>query len=289
MEKQGIITGISNKITPQIDAVLNDFIVGYNTILKGLELKNGVLSEGVCQLCGYRGILEKSQQIDNQGYVYGKFVINFSDEEDRFSIYTTSHDIVTNVNPTSITSAGTYYLSLYENGVMVVNKYGFPKQAYKSDRAEYLIPLGTISSSATATTAPTNDNSRKVATTEYVHKQIEEELKVRDSGIIQLSNGATISIQRRADYCIATLTFPLKITVYRGTLNLGNMPDGYIPSEAVLSSIGVDYYDNLKTGQIKLDNAITLVNIPYSTDNESTDYNRGFVSKGTYKIGYECK
>lgn len=289
MEKQGIITGIGNEITPEIDAVINDFIVGENAIIQGLDWVGDTLNAGMCQLCGYRGVLDKSQEIKDT-YVYGKFIINFDkDIEDEFYVETSSTAKTTNVNPTSITVAGTYYLELYNDKKTTLPTYRYPKQADTSDRADVLVGDGKIESTATATTQNVNDNSERVATTEYVHKQIEEELKVGDSGIIQLSNGATISIQRRAKYCIATLTFPQSITVYRGTLSLGNMPNGYIPSEAVLSSIGVYYYDNLKTGQIKLDNAITLVNIPYSTDNESTDYNRGVVANGTYKIGYICQ
>lgn len=290
MEKQGIITGIGNEITPEIDAVINEYIVGKNTILKGLELNGNILSAGTCILCGYRGTLENSQTVDGN-YVYGKFVIGVN-ETDSFSIITSSNSTEPTdgiINPASITSAGTYYLRLYANGVSQVDSERYPKQADTSDRARDLIAGGTIDSTATTETAPVNNNSKRVANTKYVHKQIEEELKVGDSGIIQLSNGATISIQRRAKYCIATLTFSQDITVYSGTLSLGNMPNGYIPNKTVLSSIGVSYYDNLKTGQIKLDNAITLVNIPYSTDNESTDYKRGFVSKGTYQIGYECQ
>lgn len=287
---QGIITGIGNEITPEIDAVINDFIVGKNTILKGLELNGNILSAGTCILCGYRGTLENSKTVDGN-YVYGKFVIGVN-ETDSFSIFTSSNSTEPTdgiINPTSITSAGTYYLRLYANGVSQVDSERYPSKAVTSDRARDLIAGGTIDSKVTTPTAPLNNNSTRVANTKYVQKQIEEELKVGDSGTIHLSDGATISIQRRAKYCIATLTFSQRIRVYNGTLRLGYMPNGYIPNKTVLSSIGVDYYDNLTTGQIKLDNAITLVNIPYSTDNESTDYKRGFVSTGTYQIGYECQ
>ena len=308
MTKQGIITGIGNTITPQIDAVLNDFIVGRNAIISGLSLTNGTLTAGMCQLCGYRGVLEQSVPVSDN-YIFGKFVINFGNGEDTFSIFTSSTEPTDGIiNPTSITTNGTYYLRLYTNGMMdnsLVSDY--PYSANTSERSMQLIANGIILSTATTPTEKDdkgnvvvdlhNSQPARVANTEYVHNQIVEELNegtitfdlVGADGYGGTKTYGTMSIQRRAKYCIATLTFSQDIAVYRGTLSLGNMPNGYIPNKTVLSSIGVSYYDNLKTGQIKLDNAITLVNIPYDGDNESTSYLRGYVSKGTYQIGYECQ
>ena len=207
MEKQGIITGIGNEITPEIDAVINEYIVGKNTILKGLELNGNILSAGTCILCGYRGTLENSQTVDGN-YVYGKFVIGVN-EIDSFSIITSSNSTEPTdgiINPTSITSAGTYYLRLYANGASQVDSERYPKQADTSDRARDLIAGGTIDSTATTDTAPVNDNSRRVATTEYVHNQIVAEIDYQIESIsINATNGRSkiigaLVLKNKANY-----------------------------------------------------------------------------------------
>ena len=69
MEYQGIIAGIGDKSTntnlipPELDSAINNFIIGTNTIIQGLELKGDIengytLSAGVCIFNGVRGILE---------------------------------------------------------------------------------------------------------------------------------------------------------------------------------------------------------------------------------------
>ena len=187
MEKQGIITGIGNEITPEIDAVINGFIVGENTIIKGLNWNGNILNAGMCQLCGYRGVLEKPIEKITDTYVYGKFIINFDKYiEDEFYIETSSTAKTTNVNPTSITSAGTYYLELYNDKKTTLPTYKYPKQAHTSDRARDLIAGGTIDSTATTPTEKKdlgtvvanlhNTQPNRVANTQYVHTQIVVEI-----------------------------------------------------------------------------------------------------------------
>ena len=220
MEKQGIITGIGNEITPEIDAVINDFIVGENAIIKGLDLNRNILNAGMCQLCGYRGVLDKSQEIKDT-YVYGKFVINFDkDIEDEFYIETSSTAKTTNVNPTSITSAGTYYLELYNNKKTTLPTYKYPKQAHISDKANHLLVGGTIDSTATTKTAPLNDNSQRVANTEYVHNQIVAEIDYQIESIsINATNGRSkiigaLVLKNKANYIIGS--FNMSETYFYG-------------------------------------------------------------------------
>ena len=226
MEKLGIITGIGNEITPEIDAVINDFIVGKNTILKGLELNGNILSAGTCILCGYRGTLENSQTVDGN-YVYGKFVIGVN-ETDSFSIITSSNSTEPTDginNPTSITSAGTYYLRLYANGVSKVDSERYPEQAYISDRAIELIENGTIDSTATTDTAPVNDNSSRVANTEYVHKQIVAEIDPEERTYVYEYNNAStyinkaeMTLVRRARLCVIKVQAIKTTTTYSSTI-----------------------------------------------------------------------
>lgn len=288
---QGIITGIGNEITPEIDAVINDFIVGKNTILKGLELNGNILSAGTCILCGYRGTLENSQTVDGN-YVYGKFVIGVN-ETDSFSIITSSNSTEPTdgiINPTSITSAGTYYLRLYANGTIQVDSERYPNQANTSDRARDLIAGGTIDSTATTDTAPANNNSQRVANTEYVHNQIVVELDEKTSSTIKLtlSNGVStqkgsLIVTRRAKFCIATLTMP-SINIFKDTTDIGNMEKGYYPKEILQTSISSDNtLKGIATFQISTTGQISVVNIG------GTSLSPVGLWGGTYKIGYECQ
>lgn len=224
MEKLGIITGIGNEITPEIDAVINDFIVGKNTILKGLELNGNILSAGTCILCGYRGTLENSQTVDGN-YVYGKFVIGVN-ETDSFSIITSSNSTEPTdgiINPTSITSAGTYYLRLYANGVSKVDSERYPELAYISDKANELIAGGTIDSTAYTTTADVNSHNKqpyRVANTEYVHNQIVAEIDYQIESIsINATNGRSkiigaLVLKNKANYIIGS--FNMSETYFYG-------------------------------------------------------------------------
>lgn len=287
MEIQGIITGIGNEITPEIDAVINEYIVGKNTILKGLELNGNILSAGTCILCGYRGTLENSQTVDGN-YVYGKFVIGVN-ETDSFSIITSSNFTEPTdgiINPTSITSAGTYYLRLYANGASQVDSERYPKQAYISDMARRLIANGTIDSTATTDTAPVNDNSRRVATTEYVHNQIVAELDVATSDkMTYTSHTFTLSIEiyRKARMCIATVSISGFIYSTDEHINLGDMPQGFVPKEDVL----YNFWVISSTAYIATISFTSSGNILLDVDTNLTSDGR--ILNTTNKIGYECQ
>lgn len=221
-EQKGIITGIGNTITPEIDAVINDFIVNGNTIIKGFENQytssnnTNVLSAGMCQFCGYRGVLPTDVTLVGT-YVYGKFVLHFDNSiEDEFYIEASN----TNRRTTTITGAGTYYLKLYANGV----KQGFisyPDKATFSDIATNLDYDGTIGNNVTAVTQPINDNSTKVATTEYVKNQIENDIGYKAQTISILADGYTLQsgynyslkFEKKANYVLITYNLKLKSEV----------------------------------------------------------------------------
>lgn len=312
---KGIITGIGNEITPEIDAVINEYIVGKNTILKGLELNGNILSAGTCILCGYRGTLENSQTVDGN-YVYGKFVIGVN-ETDSFSIITSSNSTEPTdgiINPTSITSAGTYYLRLYANGVSKVDSERYPKQADTSDRARDLIAGGTIDSTATT---PTEKNDlgevvvnlhetqpNRVANTEYVHSQIQEELRYEGvvEGAIYMSgnisgdpNRIKLSLQRKAWYVVCNVTYNSDMSAMLPYLRV-NFPNGYKPryNNVAISFPYVDYTE----GKYKVFFGTIIANVDgtvsayfswekhsYSTLNEATNKAKTYV----FRTGYECQ
>lgn len=220
METEGIITGVGNIIPPKIDAVVNDFIIGYNTIIEGLSMRVGsdnvgVLSKGTCMLCGYRGVLQDSMLCASR-YVYGKFEIHFDESfMDKFSIYESDTYIDP---PTSITREGTYYLLLYRRNLtyddyeLAVTKYGYPLESLRSETSNQLSPTGTIGDGVTTPTAPVSDNSLRVANTEYVQKQIAHDINEGSTTVnIYGSNGsstviATMTLRRRAKYVIGKIT-----------------------------------------------------------------------------------
>lgn len=301
MEKQGIITGIGNEITPEIDAVINEYIVGKNTILKGLELNGNILSAGTCILCGYRGTLENSQTVDGN-YVYGKFVIGVN-ETDSFSIFTSSNSTEPTdgiINPTSITSAGTYYLRLYANGASQVDSERYPKQANTSDRARDLIADGTIDSTATT---PTEKNSldevvvdlhktqpNRVANTKYVHAQIEREVDYGTATVnFTSSNGSVIGslkLERKSKYVIGVATIN-DASLVGGNLAhsvWGVIPEKFRPMQPFYFCMNT-YITNLSSPIFREFKCETNGNIsPTGVYGENASYE----AKSSV-IGYECQ
>lgn len=308
MEKQGIITGIGNEITPEIDAVINEYIVGKNTILKGLELNGNILSAGTCILCGYRGTLENIQTVYGN-YVYGKFVIGVN-ETDSFSIITLSSSTEPTdgiINPTSITSAGTYYLRLYANGVSQVDSERYPKQSYISDKANELMAGGTIDSTATT---PTEKNflgevvvdlhktqPKRVANTEYVHKQIENEIDYELENItVNINNSAgriqgTIELKKKAKYVIGkALNFWAYKSVSKNTL-LGKITNAkFYPAENKYGCMKFIGDASAEGGTIPLNKSVVIL---ITTDgrivmNEAlSDTSYDVYNDITFYLGYE--
>lgn len=268
---QGIITGIGDKdnlinvIQPEYDAVINDFIIGKNTILEGLVLNGNNLSAGTCILCGYRGIIEENKTLDTTAYVYGEFTLNFGNGEDSFNIVTSSTAKTTNVNPTEITSAGTYYLLLYVTGASQIDReHQYPKNSQYSVETENVLDFAVISETATT---PTDSNEldevitdlhisqpNRVANTEYVHAQIEREVDYASVTLNVESNAGvlgTITLQRKAGYVIATATGNSQ---NNSSLNLSNIivniPQDFQPTEhnshivIVARTTGINAQDN---------------------------------------------
>lgn len=329
MEIKGIITGIGNTITPEIDAALNDFIVGENTIIQGLTLNNGVLQAGMCQLCGYRGVMSSNitglSEV-NDRLIYGRFVISFGEfsreqQYDEFSIYTTKVKPIDGViNPSSITAAGIYYLELYADGASSLppyrerENYQYPKTANISDRAKTLIDGGIISDLATTPTEKNEDGSVKVdlhktqpnrvANTQYVHRQIQEELRYEGvvEGAIYMSgnvsgdpNRIKLSLQRKAWYVVCDVTYNSDVAALLPNLRV-NFPNGYKPRyNNVAISFPYVYYTD---GKYKVFFGTIIANVngtvstyfseekhSYSTLNEATNKAKTYV----FRTGYECQ
>lgn len=259
MEKIGIITGIGNIITPEIDAVINEYIINKNCIISGLGLYKTdagayALSAGMCIFDGYRGVLE--QEISDVGegsYIYAKFVLNFNEEvKDEFYIVVSEIEITTS---DFVNGAGTYYMELYNGWAQStiptpsVSQIKYPYITEVSDKASNLTTITypdgttqapTIGSSATTPTAEVNshieDSTKyRIVNAEYVHNQIQEELAVSqttvpiysiDSSTIQIG---TMTLYRRGQVVWGTAV-TTEVGYAQGTISF-TLPEGYIPTE----------------------------------------------------------
>ena len=278
---QGIITGIGDKdnlinvIQPEYDAIINDFIIGKNTILEGLQLNGKILSAGTCILCGYRGIIEENKTLDATAYVYGEFTLNFGSGEDNFNIVTSSTAKTTNVNPTEITSAGTYYLLLYVNGASQIDReHQYPKNSQYSAETEKVLDFAVISETATT---PTDINEldeiitdlhisqpNRVANTEYVHAQIDREIDyLKQQGDIYNSSNqkcGTYIFERKSKYVVGKVEFDL--SVQSGVIT-AVLEEGLRPTEDVIFVTVVNVQGNKFRSIIKIKTSGVFENVTY--------------------------
>ena len=239
----GIVTGIGDKnnninvITPQIDADLNKYILNKNAIIEGLQIVGNNLTAGMCVLCGYRGVSAQNETLNSETYIYGKFALNFNNSTtDSFEIFKTNTVPESGVNPTSITSAGTYYLLLYtySNGEYILNSElntsAYPAKSHEADETDLVKSGAVIESGVTGTTQTVNNNSTKIATTKYVQNQIAEEIAADGTTIdLQISYNntnykvATLTLERKAKYVIGSVqTFTIHENDTTAALILNN-------------------------------------------------------------------
>lgn len=327
MEYQGVITGIGDKATntniiqPEYDAIINDFIIGKNTILQGLELNGNILSAGTCLLCGYRGIIEESITLDTLNYIYGEFTLGV---EDTFKIVTSTTPKTENVDVREITTDGTYYLLLYvvdtELGNRIeykldsvlnvdgeeVKKFNYPKNAQYSTETENVLDNAVISETATTPTeikTITNElgeeetvvatdlhlsQPNRVANTQYVHAQIDREVDYEETEIIIKNtaemNVGTITLRRKAKYCIAELL--ITTPSYGHLLKNLTVPKGFYPIKDTISWFSSFY------GTGGLDFESHEVEMIIKTNGEIEFTSRTVVTTflGMFtNVGYECQ
>lgn len=314
MEYQGIITGIGDKlngenlIKPEVDAVINKFIVGKNTILEGLELNGNNLSKGVCVLCGYRGIMDENKTLDTTAYVYGKFTLNFNAEIiDTFAIETSDIEITTNVNPNEITQEGTYYLLLYENGELSLRldtDYSYPVNAQFSYGTNKVLDNAEIESEVIGTTQPINDNSKHIATTEYVHNQIQEEIDYKtetvnvtfacsDSLGENFDKTGNFMLKQKAKYVIVEST---AISGFFGEILkpqvIGTISNNFLPKKTiygVLIGTSSTIVEGVLTPAITSLNGRIEVNTNGQISIVESIYTVGTLSNVKVILGYECQ
>lgn len=255
----GIITGIGDKstntnlITPKIDADVYNFILNKNCIIDGLEVVGNTLTAGVCVLKGYRGILENAETLNNETYIYGKFTLNFNNDiTDEFEIVKrNSIPQDGTVNPETITTAGIYYLLLYTYvggsyhiNSSLDNSHKYPLNAYTADETSVVRNGAIIGRYVTTPTAAKNAHLTepfRVANTEYVHNQIDEEIAYNTQTITvnKSSSGyiynntltGTITLKHKAKYVIGNASLTCSMT-QQGNISgvLGTANEIFIPT-----------------------------------------------------------
>lgn len=249
---KGIIAGIGDKnlganiIKPEFDAKIYKFIIGKNCIIDGLNLNGNTLSPGMCVAEGYRGELKSPLTLDTTAYVYGVFKVNFdSDSLDEFYIETSTTKIIRQDD--ILHTSGTYYLLLYKNGAAQLS-HNYPQNAVYADNTNHINDNGTLGKNVTAPTQPVNDNSTKVASAEYVHNQIKEEinydiveLKVYSRGINNVSEGQVgiLTLKRKAKYVIGVFDLTAGYGSNNARLYTDDIPNGFKPINTVYCCVQV--------------------------------------------------
>ena len=159
--------------------------------LKGNTIVSAVLSwqtsgsttlkRGVVVHRGYRGELVEDISGISESKVYAQYVLkNNENDVDEFYIETTNGELPAEE---TVGSQKTYNLLLYDNGIRNADLYDMPATAYHSLTCDTVLAGGTIDSEVTGFTQAVNNNSLKIATTQYVENQIEEEI---DYGHIEM-------------------------------------------------------------------------------------------------------
>lgn len=151
------------------------------------------LLPGECLARGYIGYFKDTIPIDTN-YVYGRFVINHNSVVDKFSIVTfdtiqeLEQDDLEIKQDDILNEVGEYWLLLYskelDDYVLNPDLLLYPDESIHSDESDVLLEGGTIARNAVAVTQKVDDDSDRVATTQYVANQIKKDINAGTADII---------------------------------------------------------------------------------------------------------
>lgn len=290
----GIIAGIGdlengiNVINPQFDARVNNFIIGANGVIEGLEISGNILSAGMCVAQGYRGSIDTDITLDITTYVYGVFKV-YHDPEilDEFYIQTSSTPLDSGSTGNSfgddiLYEAGTYYLRLN-------NRLQYPINAVNSENTDEINYSGKIGNGTTAVTQAVNDNSDKVATTKFVHDLLDEEVNYTEDTIYAHYNSrqyATIKLTKKAGYVIAEVIGDFINNTNANAVTIDNIPTEFLPingyaylilpfaySGGTNYNVGIDMYAINSNGTTTYINQGISINVKTGiSSSEARDY-----------------
>ena len=166
-------------------------------------------------------------------YIYGKFVVNHDfNTPDHFSILILDAPLEYE-NADILHEPGTYYLPLYEAGFKAVDAQNYPKYCAHADYAKVIRENGTLGAGTVAVTQPVDDNSDKVATTEYVANQIKKDIDFKEETVEVCSPDGTglgiyVNFRRKAKMVVVKLGVTDKaFRIYEGCYI--PIPDGFSP------------------------------------------------------------
>ena len=293
-EYNGIMAGIGdltnniNVIEPEFDANVNNFIIGAEGIINGMQIVGNTLSAGMCIAKGYRGSIETDITLDTTAYVYGVFKV-YHDPEilDEFYIETSATALDTQSNGNSfgddiLHNAGTYYLRL--NTTL-----SYPENAVNSENTDVLNYGGSIGDGTTAVTQAVNDNSDKVATTKFVHDLLDEEVNYTEDTIYAHYNSkqyATIKLTKKAGYVIAKVIGDFINNTNANAVKIDNIPTEFLPingyaylilpfaySGGTNYNVGIDMYAINSNGTTTYINQGISINVKTGiSSSEARDY-----------------
>lgn len=260
MEYEGVISGIGDKetsknlISPYMDAAVYDFIInhepdgGYTDIIRidGFEIdtENKILTGGTLCYRGFRGVIDTSMPLENAERIYAVF----DTIENEFSILMTN-EYYDNANTDILATPNKYYLILYLYGGdgnynPQFLPYNYPINSYNCDYA--LTVKETVGADATGTTQPVNDNSTKIATTEYVKNQIDEDINYGEAIIDMTISGqkfGEIKLKRKSKIVTGQIIFTQDQYTGGGAGIIFQIPDGFLPKGIIY--VGAIYQNTL--------------------------------------------
>lgn len=232
--------------------VINDSTVTYGSLSTTISyvassLTADSLTSGACLACGYVGYFPNTIPT-NANLIYGRFVIKHSNGPDEFYIMTSDTEV--NHQDDILNEPGEYWLLLYKDGILNSNLLHYPAKSVHSDKSDVLLEGGTISADCVAVTQKVDDNSDRVATTQYVANQIEKDINYAKTNLVYVIgtrgqnlgtyNAATIYLERKAKKVYAKIVWNTGSMVELNTLisyTIQPLPTGFIPIEDVTFSL----------------------------------------------------
>ena len=230
-------------------------------------IETPILKKGIVVHKGYRGELTSDIELGSETLVYAQFVLRNNEEvTDEFNVVTTSSPLsAETIDGDTIT----YNLWLYNsNGRKNPALYNIPAIAEHSLTCDTVLEGGMIDSNVTGITQAVNDNSSRIATTEYVENQIAHDI---DSGTVTLDlhweiddvenhpsfegkvfSLATLVLQRKAKQVLAQFTMQNGITEtpfsYFSATAIEKLPTGFRPTKNHYCYVGYQHNEDAFRG-----------------------------------------
>lgn len=229
--------------------------LGTNLYIHNVTYDKNIVTVIVGSPAGEAGEIEVDITYKQGGnYIYGKFVLNHdNDKPDRFSVILTSAPLEYK-NDDILHVPGTFYLPLYENGVIVGNTIKYPKNCAHADYARVIKAGGSLGAGTTAVTQPVDDNSNKVATTEFVANQIKKDIDFKEVTVELTHSGSSaighLKFRKKAKMVTVEVVDGANV-FYNPSFQEFLIPEGFIPPKDVHLVFYYRYYaDNHKSNRI---------------------------------------